>query len=364
MKAVVLQNENGKTAVLTRDGIVRIVPDRGYTVGEELAIPRTNVIRLSFKAACAAAAVIICFMGGYLYLAPYSYVSVDINPSIEYTLNRFDRVLSVRALNDDGAEIIGEIEPLEVFNKPVEEAVELTVEKLCESEYVDQTQENVILVAAASEDEQKSQQIAQAIEDDILADEDEADIRKSVMINSVSVSPKRLREAKRMGVTAGRLQLVETLAEEIAESEIADESVEFSREEWLKKPVREVVREIDRQRKKAEPEVDENIENRNDRRNEQSENRQERPEIPRPERNNGSTGERAESRVQREEERQQKAEQREAEKQQRTEQRENRRAEKQNDKSRPQSEKRGESESPKQNSNPRREKDQKQNNKS
>lgn len=358
MKAVVLQNENGKTAVLTRDGIVRIVADRGYTVGEEINIPKeNNVIRLSFKAACAAAAIIICFMGGYLYLAPYSYVSVDINPSIEYTLNRFDRVLAVKALNDDGAEIVGEIDPLEVFNKPVEEAIELTVEKLCESEYVDQAQENIILVAAASEDEQKSQQIAQAIEEDILAVEDEADIRKSVVISSVSVSPKRMREAKRMGVTAGRLHLVETLAEEMADSEIADEKIEFSKEEWLKKPVRDVVKEIKRQRESAEPPMPERNKNEIGRQNEKTGNSQEKDtadrekfENARPERINGNNEERAVSRIQREEERQQKAELREE-----------RRGEKQNDNSHPQSGKKPQRESQKQNGNSRHEKGQKSN---
>ncbi|MEG1972912.1 MAG: hypothetical protein RR315_07085, partial [Oscillospiraceae bacterium] len=44
---------------------------------------------------------------GYsLYSAPVSYISVDINPSLEIALNRLDRVVSLKAYNDDGAMVL------------------------------------------------------------------------------------------------------------------------------------------------------------------------------------------------------------------------------------------------------------------
>ena len=39
----------------------------------------------------------------WLYFAPTAYVSIDINPSIELTVNRFDKVLWVQGYNMDGA---------------------------------------------------------------------------------------------------------------------------------------------------------------------------------------------------------------------------------------------------------------------
>ena len=44
----------------------------------------------------------LCLGGGYLYFVPTAYISVDINPSLELRVNRFDRVVDVEAYNEDG----------------------------------------------------------------------------------------------------------------------------------------------------------------------------------------------------------------------------------------------------------------------
>lgn len=54
-----------------------------------------------------AAAVCTCLLflligGPLLYFTPTSVISIDINPSLELNVNRFDRVISVNALNADG----------------------------------------------------------------------------------------------------------------------------------------------------------------------------------------------------------------------------------------------------------------------
>lgn len=55
-------------------------------------------------AAYAAAAVLIftCFGGYRLYYTPVCAMSVDINPSLEFSINRFDRVIDVTGQNADG----------------------------------------------------------------------------------------------------------------------------------------------------------------------------------------------------------------------------------------------------------------------
>jgi hypothetical protein len=61
--------------------------------------------RMAFAAL--AAAFVIMIGGGYsAYALPSSYVSIDVNPSIELTLNRFDRVIAATAYNADGAQIL------------------------------------------------------------------------------------------------------------------------------------------------------------------------------------------------------------------------------------------------------------------
>ena len=51
-----------------------------------------------------AAACLLCMLlgGRWLYFTPIAEISIDINPSIELRVNRFDQVISVDGLNGDG----------------------------------------------------------------------------------------------------------------------------------------------------------------------------------------------------------------------------------------------------------------------
>ena len=54
------------------------------------------------------ALVLLLGAGGYALLGiPVSYVSIDVNPSIELALNRLDRVICASAYNPDGEEVLG-----------------------------------------------------------------------------------------------------------------------------------------------------------------------------------------------------------------------------------------------------------------
>lgn len=49
-------------------------------------------------------------IGGFVsYRKPVSYISVDVNPSIELHINRFARVVSTEAYNDDGRDVIEQV---------------------------------------------------------------------------------------------------------------------------------------------------------------------------------------------------------------------------------------------------------------
>ncbi len=53
------------------------------------------------------AAVIMAGFGCYhMYFTPVSAVSLDVNPSVELNINRFDKVVSVEAYNDEGEELV------------------------------------------------------------------------------------------------------------------------------------------------------------------------------------------------------------------------------------------------------------------
>ena len=63
--------------------------------------------RIAEIAACLA--LVACLIGGVAdFLRPVAYVGIDVNPSVELTLNRFDIVVGTCALNDDGQRALDE----------------------------------------------------------------------------------------------------------------------------------------------------------------------------------------------------------------------------------------------------------------
>lgn len=64
---------------------------------------------------CVICAVSVCMMfiigiGGYsIYQMPVCYISIDVNPSIELKINRWNQVIDVKAYNDDAQNLITDI---------------------------------------------------------------------------------------------------------------------------------------------------------------------------------------------------------------------------------------------------------------
>ncbi len=95
------------------------------------------------KVACALAASMTCALlvagGAKSFLTPVSVISIDVNPSIELGVNRFDRVVSVEGMNDDGSRLADRLdvrfedytaavdEVLRVLQLPEDEIISITV---------------------------------------------------------------------------------------------------------------------------------------------------------------------------------------------------------------------------------------------
>ncbi len=53
--------------------------------------------------------ILIAVIGYQLYFTPVTTISIDVNPSIELGINRFDRVVSVKGYNQDGEDLVSEL---------------------------------------------------------------------------------------------------------------------------------------------------------------------------------------------------------------------------------------------------------------
>ena len=95
-------------------------------------------------------------IGGYFWTQEaVSYVSIDVNPSIELALNRLDRVVSVKAFNAEGVEVLN---GLSLKGKSYMRAIDVIVESEAMGAYLAEGEELVFTVAAREErqDELKS----------------------------------------------------------------------------------------------------------------------------------------------------------------------------------------------------------------
>lgn len=108
----------------------------------------------------AAACLVLALLGvggAYVALTPTAYVDIDVNPSIELGVNRFDDVVSARALNEDGERVLSEAS---VLWRGYGDAVEALGEELEEAGYL--TDGSVVSVTVSCDDERQYASISSA----------------------------------------------------------------------------------------------------------------------------------------------------------------------------------------------------------
>ena len=164
MKAVVLEIKENWAAVLCEDVVVRKIKKCKISVGDSLDISpesRGKILSLgSFRRYLAGSAAALFLLtagagGVYSYNTVWacSYVSLDINPSIEYTLNRQNYVIKVKGLNEEGQGIVDELMKTSLHHATLEEALEQTKLILSQKKYLNSDAgEYVLINVSASND--------------------------------------------------------------------------------------------------------------------------------------------------------------------------------------------------------------------
>lgn len=83
---------------------------------------QAQVVALRRRLAVAACLVVaLVAAAGWAWLTPTATISVDVNPSVELGINRFDRVVAARGVNDDGRALLSEVD---VWGATYDEAVD------------------------------------------------------------------------------------------------------------------------------------------------------------------------------------------------------------------------------------------------
>lgn len=147
-------------------------------------------------AACVLLFICTGFTGWHLWETPVSYVSVDINPSVELTLNRFNRVTNAEGKNRDGVILLGDIK---LKGRGYIEAVELLVESDSMKSYL--AKDSALTFTVASP---KAEELLQGLESSAVSSKYQSTCRQAEM-NSVHV-------AHECGISLGKYQIYLHLA--------------------------------------------------------------------------------------------------------------------------------------------------------
>lgn len=244
MKSIVVEIRGQFAAVLCDDGCIVKVKNDNYVIGQEINMKniRTKKQRKLAWIACAAcAAIITCAGGGYAYATPSTYVGLDVNPAIEFSLNRFDRVISVKAVNEDADSVLKEIKLDNLGNKHIDDALAITMDQLTKDGYFDGDTDGGVIISTSAKDMKKAAKLADKLEKSVKEDlaNDDSEDNDSVAVEAISVGKERVEKARALGVTPGKLNLVEKLKASAPDSNI-------KLEDWLNKPVKDIMKETNK----------------------------------------------------------------------------------------------------------------------
>lgn len=218
MKAVIVDINGKDAAALCDDGRFKKIKNNNYVIGQELTI-QPQMIRFPKQAAIAAsAAVAIAACGGmgtYTWSNPISYVSLDINPSIAYSLNEFDRVIAVDGMNDEGAAIVDAIGG-SLKNTDISTALTITVEQLSTEAYIDADNTNYMVIGVYSDKDSKADALMSTV------DEFTANSVDTCSITTVNVSKETKESADSYGITGGKMELINEIAKVAADPQEVD----------------------------------------------------------------------------------------------------------------------------------------------
>ena len=217
MKGVVLEVRDGCSAILLEDGTVVKRPTT-YGIGETVNVEAT-VAKMPAKArlsriVAAVAAFTVVFTGGgtyaYLDATAMSQISLDVNPSLEYELNHFDKIVSVKDENDDAKEVVEQLYEEGVKGDTLTEALAKTEDILKDLGYLAEEDDPYILVSVCSGSQKKYAQLTAEIESQLSSE--------AYNVTVFAISEENKKEADELGLSGGRYAVMKSDEERLTAS--------------------------------------------------------------------------------------------------------------------------------------------------
>ena len=203
-----METKDGYCAVLKDDGTVEKVK-LAAQVGDEIDMAvvekkERKIRRFPLRyVATAASVALVAVSSGYLsFMQDYSFVSMDVDASVEYSLNRMDRVVHVNAFNESGETLAQSVMQEGVEGNTLDEAVNKTADVLQRDGYMDAS-DDVVLVSVTSKSDKKKSKLKKQVKDTLEKEQ------VASAVEDVSMDEREV--AKESGLSTPRYAVVKSI---------------------------------------------------------------------------------------------------------------------------------------------------------
>ncbi len=230
-KGVIMSISGREAVILTKDSnfVKAVLPEGEYDIGQEIdtadtkqslisrwLVPGTR--RLAAVAAVLIIAVILPVVATTISIntSVYAYVTLDINPSTEFSINGREKIIKAKPLNEEGALVL---EGADLRGRQIEYGIEYFVAKSCELGYATPGKEGAVIATTVMEKEQNTeleQKISETLEKTV-------EQNKLTVETGVLAATKEIKEeAEKAGVSAGKYLIALQAKEEQLEVDMED----------------------------------------------------------------------------------------------------------------------------------------------
>ncbi|MEL7607974.1 MAG: anti-sigma factor domain-containing protein [Bacillota bacterium] len=242
---IILELNGDRAVILTDQGaFVEKKRTPGMAVGQQVLIVesesralaglwRKRAVALA-AVACSALIVTLCLLQFLSRNRVFAYIDLDINSSVEFAIDRENRVLEASPLNEDAKTLLA---GLDAVNRPLDAAISDMIAKMEREGLLPGGQETIILVSASlnskDENETESKQLETLLGD--IKTGIETAGGQDIVCEVLSVAPPVKQAAAKNGLSMARQEAYERAQES---------GIALTVEEIREKPVSELLKDV------------------------------------------------------------------------------------------------------------------------
>jgi hypothetical protein len=214
----ILEIEGRTATVMTDQCDFKIIKrSSGMFIGQQICFKKSDIYYLRkgyTKYLSIAASICVIVFSYFLYYQLYmpsrvfAYIDVDINPSVEFTVNKDNLVLAAKPLNEDAKTVLsdGKLDKLSVAD-----AIEKLIKKCEEKGFIKSENDTEILVSGSTDSDRNKSRL-----DSVLSEIDSRIAHDNAKINTevVNVNPQERALAVENNMSMGRYALFNKIKEE------------------------------------------------------------------------------------------------------------------------------------------------------